>query len=105
VRRLLILLRKIALRVGQRYVFEVNNDRFRQLVRMRFTRLLGQLAEAGAFTAFRVVTAGGVNTDDDVAGGRLIVALQVAPSNPVEFVTVSLVRSGEGLLDAVEVAR
>jgi phage tail sheath protein FI len=101
-RRLLILLRKIALQQGQRYVFEVNNDRFRQLVRMRFTRILGILAQRGAFLAYQVVTDGGVNTAADMDGGRLIVSLRVAPSSPVEFITVSLVRSGEGLLDVLE---
>jgi Bacteriophage tail sheath protein len=101
-RRLLILLRKIALQQGQRYVFEVNNDRFRQLVRMRFTRILGTLAQRGAFLAYQVVTDGGVNTAADMDNGRLIVSLQVAPSSPVEFITVSLVRSGEGLLDVLE---
>ena len=40
VRRLLILLRKICLLLGARYTFEINDDRFRQLVRMRFDRIL-----------------------------------------------------------------
>ena len=102
VRRLLILIRKIALRYGQRYVFEVNNDRFRRLVHLRFTRILESLARRGAFLAYRVVTDGGVNTARDLDAGRLIVSLQVAPSDPVEFITVSLTRSGEGLLDVVE---
>jgi uncharacterized protein len=31
-----------------------------------------------------------------------VVQLQVAPTSPVEFITVTLVRSGEGLLDALE---
>lgn len=101
VRRLLILLRKIALAEGARYVFDTNTDRFRQLVRMRFERILGQLASLGALAAFQVVTAGGVNTPDDIDNGRLIVQLQVAPTSPVEFITVSLVRAGESLLDVV----
>jgi phage tail sheath protein FI len=102
VRRLLILLRKIALQQGQHDVFEVNNDRFRQFVQMRFTRILGELAQGGAFPAYQVVTDGGVNTPGDIDNGRLIISLQIAPSNPVEFITVSLVRSGEGLLDVLE---
>jgi uncharacterized protein len=102
VRRLLILLRKVALRAGQRYTFEVNNDRFRQLVRLRFERLLGSLRARGAFLDFRVVTDAGVNTPEDIAEGRLVVALQIAPSSPVEFITVTLVRSSEGLLDVLE---
>ena len=80
----------------------MNNDRFRQLVRMRFDRILGVLAQRGAFLAFQVVTDGGVNTAADMDNGRLIVSLQVAPTSPVEFITVTLVRSGEGLLDVLE---
>ena len=85
-----------------RYVFEVNNDRFRQLVARCFTRILRHLAQRGAFVSFQVVTGGGVNTAADMDSGRLIVSLQVAPSSPVEFITVSLVRSGEDLLDVLE---
>ncbi|MFL6107548.1 MAG: phage tail sheath C-terminal domain-containing protein [Marmoricola sp.] len=102
VRRLLILLRKICLRLGARYAFDVNNDRFRQLVRMRFDRILGNLVDRGALHAFRVVIDGDVNTAEDQDNGRFVVALQVAPTNPVEFITVTLLRSGEGLLDVLE---
>jgi len=101
VRRLLILLRKVALQQGMRYVFETNTDRFRQLVRTCFQRLLTQLTQLGAMVDFRVVTDGSVNTPDDIANGRLIVVLLVAPTNPVEFITVTLVRAGEGLLDVL----
>ena len=102
VRRLLILLRKIALQRGMRYVFETNTDRFRQMVRRSFERLLSTLTQLGAIVSFQVVTGGGVNTPDDIANGRLIVQLLVAPTNPVEFITVTLVRAGEGLLDVLE---
>ena len=102
VRRLLILLRKIALQRGMRYVFETNTDRFRQMVRRSFERLLSTLTQLGAIVSFQVVTSGGVNTPDDIANGRLIVQLLVAPTNPVEFITVTLVRAGEGLLDVLE---
>lgn len=102
VRRLLILLRKICLRLGQRYTFEVNNDRFRQLVRMRFDRILSALVERGALHAFRVVIDGSVNTPEDQEAGRFVVVLQVAPTSPVEFITITLLRSGEGLLDVLE---
>jgi hypothetical protein len=102
IRRLLILVRKIAVREGERYTFEINNERFRQLVQRRFERILGDLTGRGAFHAFQVLTDGGVNSADDVENGRLIVALQVAPSSPVEFVTVTLLRSGEGLLEVWE---
>ena len=102
VRRLLILLRKIALQRGMGYVFETNTDRFRQMVRRSFERLLKTLTQLGAIVSYRVVTGGGVNTPDDIANGRLIVQLLVAPTDPVEFITVTLVRAGEGLLDVLE---
>jgi len=102
VRRLLILLRKIALQRGMPYVFATNTDRFRRMVRRSFEQLLTALAQLGAIVNFQVVTDGGVNTADDIANGRLIVQLLVAPTNPVEFITVTLVRAGEGLLDVLE---
>ena len=95
VRRLIILLRKIALQEGSRYVFSTNTDRFRQLVRARFERILAALAALGALAAYQVVTGPGT------ADGELVVALQVAPTSPIEFITVSLVRAGENLLDVV----
>jgi hypothetical protein len=101
VRRLLILIRKVALRRGMRYVFEPNTDRFRNLVRLSFERLLTALQRLGAFVDFQVDTGSGVNTAEDIANGRLAVALRVAPTNPIEFITITLVRSGEGLFDVV----
>ena len=65
---------------------------------MRVADLTGR----GALHAFRVVTDSGVNTPEDLENGRLIVALQVAPSSPVEFITINLLRTGEGLLDVEE---
>lgn len=102
VRRLLILLRKIALQRGMRYVFATNSDRFRQMMRRSFERLLTDLAQRGALNGFQVITAGAVNTPADIASGRLIVQLLVAPADAVEFITVTLVRAGEGLLDVLE---
>jgi hypothetical protein len=102
VRRLLILLRKIALQRGMRYVFATNSDRFRQMVHRSFERLLTALTQLGAIVSFQVVTDDGVNTPADLADGRLIVKLLVAPTNPVEFITVTLLRASEGLLDVLE---
>jgi hypothetical protein len=109
VRRLLILLRRLALREGMRFVFEANNDRFRRLVQREFEELLGRLYARGAFTgasraeAFRVITDDSVNPPENVDLGRFIVELRVAPSLPMTFLTVRLVQTGSGLL-AAEVA-
>jgi NAD kinase len=53
------------------------------------------MAAGGAFQAYQVATADG-------GDGTVIVTLRIAPSDPVEFITISLVRSGEGLLDVLE---
>ncbi|MCU0490524.1 MAG: hypothetical protein MUD01_02855 [Chloroflexaceae bacterium] len=102
VRRLLILLRKFALRRGMRYVFESNNERFRRMVRGEFERLLGLLAARGALAAYQVVIDEGLNTQNDIDNGRFLIALKVAPIAPIEFITVTLLRSGEGLLSVIE---
>ncbi len=101
-RRLLIFLRKLALRRGLRYVFEPNNERFRQRVQASFENTLRALAGRGALAAFQVVADDGLNTPNDVDNGRFLIALKVAPTLPIEFITVILLRAGEGLLSVVE---
>jgi phage tail sheath protein FI len=101
VRRLLILLNRLATRLGSTYVFEPNDDAFRRLVQRGFEALLGDLFERGAFagstvdTAFQVVTGESLNTRQSVDQGRFIVELRVAPSRPLTFVTIRLVQTGE----------
>jgi hypothetical protein len=101
VRRLLILLRKIALQRGMRYVFMPNTDLFRQMVRRSFERLLSSLSQLGAIVNYQVSVDDG-DTAGEIADGQLLVRLLVAPTDPVEFITVTLLRAGEGLLDALE---
>ena len=103
VRRLLIFLRKLALLRGMRYVFESNNERFRARVQASFQATLNILVERGAITAFEVVTGSQINTQNDYDNGRFLIAIRVAPTLPIEFITVVLLRIGEGLLEAIEV--
>jgi phage tail sheath protein FI len=104
VRRLLILLRRLALRLGATYVFEPNDDAFRRLVQRGFEALLDTMFERGAFagatpaTAFQVVTSQTLNTPRSVDQGRFIVELRVRPSLPMTFLTVRLVQSGDHLV-------
>ncbi len=98
VRRLLILLRRTALERGRRYVFEPNGDVLRRAVERGFTQMLDELFRRGAFAgkgredSFRLV----VNpTSQDRDAGRLVVEIGVAPSQPMRFITVRLVQSGE----------
>ena len=103
VRRLMILLRRLALRRGTNYVFEPNGDALRRSVRRGFTLLLTDLFRQGAFAgdtvaeSFKVVTDETINTAAARDAGRCLVELQVAPSLPLQFLNVRLVQSGERL--------
>ncbi|MDA8018131.1 MAG: phage tail sheath subtilisin-like domain-containing protein, partial [Thermoanaerobaculia bacterium] len=108
VRRLMILIRRLALREGGRYVFEPHDADFQSLVQHRFERFLSGLHVRGAFAgrtaadAFRVVTDASVNPPRSVDAGRFIVELQVAPSRPLDFLTVRLVQTGPEQLSLQE---
>jgi hypothetical protein len=103
VRRLLILLRRAALRLGAGYVFEPNDDAFRRMVQRGFEEMLGQMHARGAFagarasSSFQVVTDTSLNTQRSRDQGRFFVELRVAPSVPLSFLTVRLVQSGDRL--------
>jgi hypothetical protein len=101
VRRLLILLRRLALRHGATYVFEPNSAAFRRLVQRGFEALLDRMFLRGAFagrtadSAYQVVTSESVNTRQSIEQGRFIVELRVAPSQPLTFMTIRLVQTGD----------
>lgn len=101
VRRLLMLLRRLAYRVGVRYVFEPNNDAFRRTVQRNFQAVMESLYAKGAFRgktpseSFRVNTGETVNPPQSVEAGRFFIELKVAPSLPMKFLTVKLVQIGE----------
>jgi hypothetical protein len=101
VRRLLILLRRQALRLGVTYVFEPNSPAFRRSVDRGFTEMLDGMFERGAFagaspaTSYQVVTDDSLNTRQSVDLGRFIVELRVAPSLPMRFLTIRLVQTSD----------
>jgi len=101
VRRLLILLRRLALRLGETYVFEPNDDSFRRLVQRGFEAALDQMFVRGAFagrtaaTSYQVITDDSINTARSVEQGRFIVELRVAPSLPLTFITVRLIQTND----------
>lgn len=103
VRRLLILIRRVALRHGVRYVFEPNDDALRRTVERTFEALLGDLFALGAFAgrtpelSFRVDCGPAVNPPANVEHGRFVVELRVAPSLPMSFIAVRLIQTGGGL--------
>ncbi len=100
VRRLLSLLRRLALKHGAEYVFEPNNESFRRSVQRGFRGLLDKMFVRGAFAgttpanSYQVVVSDTINNLQSVVQGRFIVELRVAPSLPLKFVTVRLVNSG-----------
>lgn len=101
VRRLLILLRRLALRLGAIYVFEPNDDSFRRLVERSFEEMLEGMFTRGAFagttpaTSYRVDTGSPPNTTQSLDQGRFIVELRVAPSQPMTFMTIRLLQTNE----------
>lgn len=103
VRRLLILLRRLALQHGARYAFEPNGALLRSLVQQRFEQLLRGLYDRGALSggapaeAYQVSTDATLNTPSSVDQGRLLVELRVRPSLPMEFITVRLLQRGARL--------
>jgi hypothetical protein len=103
VRRLLILLRRLALRRGATYVFEPLNAAFRRMVERGFEEVLADLFRRGAFAgatperAYQVSAGADVNPPQALDQGRFVVELKVAPSLPMTFLSVRLVRSGERL--------
>jgi hypothetical protein len=101
VRRLLSLLRRLALRQGPAYVFEPSGDALRRRVQQDFEALLQLLFVRGAFagptpaTSFRVVMDTSVNKPETLGQGQFVVELRVAPALPLKFLTVRLVQSGD----------
>lgn len=104
VRRLLMLLRRLALRDGTKYVFEPNDASFHRLVARGFEAMLQYLFERGAFAgdkaeaAFHVVTGDTLNTPQSMEQGRFIVELRVAPAIPMRFLTIRLLQTDERTL-------
>jgi phage tail sheath protein FI len=103
VRRLLILLKKLALREGRRFVFEPHSPDLRDRVRHRFERVLTDLYRRGAFAgatpdaAFRVRADEAINPPGSVERGRFIVELAVAPAPELAYLTVRLVAGPDQL--------
>jgi hypothetical protein len=100
VRRLLILLRRLALREGNRYVFENVGPALQRQVTRQFEQWMQLLLMRGAFAglsaedSYRVSTGSSVNPATSLDEGRFVIELQVAPSQPMRFLTVRLVQSG-----------
>ncbi len=102
VRRMVSFLRRLVRHEGQRFVFETNNERFRRAVQVHFERLFDRLLRGGSLLAYHVDTGESLNPSYDVDQGRFVIAIQVAFSTPVEYITIILLRTGETLLEVLE---
>ena len=108
VRRLLILIRKIAQQAGQEMVFDPNDAALRRRIRRRFESILSELFARGAFAGntpdegFRVVVDEGEALRTGADPGRIAVDLCIAPSRPLEFIRVRLIQTERDGLRLVE---
>jgi hypothetical protein len=104
VRRLMTLLRRLALRRGTTYVFEPNGAALRRTLERGFEAVLNELFRRGAFAganaqaAYRVEVGDDINTAQRNELGQFWVELKVAPALPLSFLSVRLARSGERLV-------
>lgn len=104
VRRLMCLLRRLALRRGTAYVFEPNGPVLRRTVERGFTAVLDDLYRRGAFAGarpsdgYRVEAGDEVNSPQRRDAGQFWVQLKVAPALPLSFLTVRLAREGERVM-------
>jgi hypothetical protein len=96
-RRLIILLRRLALREGNRLVFEPNDARLARRIERQFEEVMTFLYARRAFIgatheqAFRVIVRASA---DDRDNGRLFIELRFAPAEPMAFLTVRMVEAG-----------
>jgi phage tail sheath protein FI len=103
VRRLLCELRRMALLLGPRYVFEPNGTRLVHAVTRDFEALLTQLFSAGAFAGATPATSYFLNVQtgaDSTSGldrAQLRAQIGVAPSVPLRFLTVQLTQEAGGV--------
>ena len=107
VRRLMILLRRLALVRGETYVFEPNGDVMRRAVERDLSQALEGMHRRGAFAgktpqqSFRIAADRRANDQDN---GRMVFEIGVAPSQPMRFLNVRLVQQGGRLTVAEEAA-
>lgn len=103
VRRLFILLRRLVRREGERHAFEPNDLTLRRSLERSIDALLQRLMQRGAFRGARAPdcyvlhSAGGRQALAEIERGECSLEIRVAPSRPLRFLTLRLVRAGEHL--------
>lgn len=108
VRRLVMMLRRTIEQRMQWVVFEPNHASLRADVRHQLEGLLQGLYRSGAFKGAREEEAFFVRCDEVLNPqrvldrGQLIVEIGIAPTEPIEFIVLRLMRSGDGTLTLEE---
>lgn len=108
VRRLVMMLRRTIEQQMQWVVFEPNHASLRADVRHHLEGLLQGLYRSGAFKGAREEDAFFVRCDEVLNPplvldrGQLIVEIGIAPTEPIEFIVLQLMRSGDGTLTLEE---
>lgn len=104
VRRLFILLRRLARREGERFVFEPNDLSLRRSLERSFGELLQRLLQRGAFRGasaaecYALRSASGTRASEEIERGECSLEIRVAPSRPLRFLTLRVLRTGEQLV-------
>jgi hypothetical protein len=100
VRRLMMLIRRAALRRGMTYIFEPNGDVVRRAVERSFSVMLDDLQRRGAFSektsaqSFRLAMPEAANDRDN---GRMTVEIAVRPAQAMRFLTLRMAQQGTRL--------
>lgn len=108
VRRLVMMLRRTIEQRMQWVAFEPNHASLRADVRHHLEGLLQGLYRSGAFKGVREEEAFFVRCDEVLNPprildqGQLIVEIGIAPTEPIEFIILRLLRSGDGTLTLEE---
>jgi len=111
VRRLMMMLVRTLRREMQWVVFEPNNRSLQADLRQLLRAYLSRLYRANAFTgatedeAFFVRCDDSLNTRAVLDAGELIAEIGVAPAEPLEFLVLRLVHTGDGTLLVDEASR
>lgn len=103
VRRLLVLLRRLARARGEELLFEPNSNATARALENRLVSALSKIQAAGGLggrSGFRVKVRPGASSGPDEA--RLIAEIAVNPAHPLRWLTVRLVQNNSGALVASE---
>ncbi len=96
-RRLMMLIRRIALRTGMRFVFEPNGPIAWRALDRSFTEMLDDLQRRGAFSgkrseqSYRISRSGDTRDQDN---GRMVIDIAVAPAAAMRFLTLRFAQFG-----------